>query len=71
VKRLAAALVLGHVTLALYYRAREAAGLLTCECYLDCWYRKPGRSIFRWVFPRYHRNPGIDAWKEQHPEQSR
>ena len=55
----AAALVLGYVTLALYYRAREAAGLLTCDCYQDCWCRKPGLSIFRWVWPRYHQNPGL------------
>lgn len=58
-KKAAAALVLGYVTLALYYRAREAAGLLTCDCYQDCWCRKPGLSIFRWVFPRYHHNAGL------------
>jgi hypothetical protein len=71
VKKVIASLVLGYVMLALYYRAREAAGLLTCDCYPDCWCRKPGLSILRWVFPRYHHNPGIDAWKEQHPEESR
>ena len=58
-KKAAAALLLGYVTLALYYRAREAAGLLTCDCYQDCWCRKPGLSIFRWVLPRYHHNPGL------------
>ena len=58
-KKAAAALVLGYVTLALYNRVREAAGLLTCDCYQDCWCRKPGLSIFRWVFPRYHHNPGL------------
>jgi DNA-binding CsgD family transcriptional regulator len=52
-------LILGYVSLALYYRAREAAGLLTCDCYQDCWCRKPGLSIFRWVFPRYHHNLGL------------
>jgi hypothetical protein len=71
VKKVVAVVVLGYVGLALYYRAREAAGLLRCDCYPDCWCRKPGLSIFRWVFPRYHHNPGIDAWKEQHPEESR
>ena len=58
-EEVAAALLLGYVTLALYYRAREAAGLLTCDCYQDCWCRKPGLSIFRWVLPRYHHNPGL------------
>lgn len=65
VKKLAAALVLGYVTLALYYRAREAAGLLTCDCYQDCWCRKPGLSIFRWVLPRYHHNPGLTEEEKQ------
>ena len=34
--KLVAVLVLGYVSLALYYRAREAGGLLTCDCYPDC-----------------------------------
>jgi hypothetical protein len=71
VKKLFTALVLGYVSIALYYSAREAAGLLTCDCYPDCWCRKPGPQHLPVVFPRYHRNPGIDAWKEQHPEESR
>ena len=56
VKKVAAVLVLGYVTLALYYRAREAAGHMTCDCYPDCWCKKPGLSLFRWVFPRNHHN---------------
>ena len=71
VKKVVAVVVLSYVGLALYCRAREVAGLLRCDCYPDCWCRKPGLSIFRWVFPRYHHKPGIDAWKEQHPEESR
>jgi hypothetical protein len=69
-RKVVAVLVLGYVTLALYYRANEAAGLLTCDCYPDCWCHKPGISIFRWVFPRYHRNPGLEAWKKQQLEES-
>lgn len=64
-KKLIAVLLLGYVALAMYYRAREAAGLLTCDCYPDCWCRKPGLSVFRWVFPRYHHNPGIEEWKKR------
>jgi DNA-binding CsgD family transcriptional regulator len=56
-RKLLAVLALGYIALALYYRAREAAGLLTCECLADCWCRRPGLSIFRWVFPRFHHNP--------------
>jgi len=44
-----AALALAYILLALYYRAREAAGLMTCDCYPDCWCRKRGLSVFRWV----------------------
>jgi hypothetical protein len=65
VKRLLVALAIGYVFLALVSRAREAAGLLTCSCYPDCWCRKPGLSLFRWVFPRFHHNPVIEAWKER------
>ena len=63
-KKLIVVLGLGYVALALIYRAREAAGLLTCDCYSDCWCRKPGLSVFRWVFPRYHHNPGLEAWEK-------
>jgi hypothetical protein len=68
VKKLVAALVLGYVGLALYYRAREAAGLLTCGCYPDCWCKKPGLSIFRWVFLHFHHNPVLEAWKKRQLE---
>jgi hypothetical protein len=62
VKKLIVIVGLGYVALALIYRAREAAGLLTCDCYPDSWCRKPGLSVFRWVFRRYHRNPGLEVW---------
>jgi hypothetical protein len=31
----------------------------------DCWCKKSGMSLFGWVFPRYHHNPGINAWKKR------
>jgi hypothetical protein len=65
VKRIVLSLVLGYVVLALASRAKEAAGMMTCDCDPDCWCRKPGLSLFRWVFPRFHRNPGLEAWKKQ------
>ena len=48
-RKLIASLALGYVLLALYYRARETAGLMTCDCYPGCWCKEPGLSIFRWV----------------------
>lgn len=67
-KRFALAVLVGYAILALALKAKEAAGLLTCDCYDDCWCRKPGLSVFRWVFPRYHQNPGLEAWKKQQLE---
>ena len=57
------AIVIGYVLLALVTRAREAAGVYTCGCDGDCWCRTPGLSLFRWVFPRRHRNRAVTAWK--------
>jgi hypothetical protein len=65
VKRILTSLVIGYVVLALVSKAREAAGLLSCDCYPDCWCWRPGVSLFRWVFPRFHHNPGIEAWKNR------
>jgi hypothetical protein len=70
VKKLIVIVGLGYVALALIYRARDAAGLRTCDCYPDCWCRKLGLSVFRWVFPRYHRNPGLEAWDKARAEAS-
>ena len=39
--------------------------MMTCDCYHDCWCRKPGLSLFRWVFPRYHHNPALEGWKKR------
>ena len=64
-KRLLFALAIGYVVLALVSRAKEAAGLLTCSCYPDCWCKRPRLSLFRWVFPRFHHNPEIEAWKKR------
>lgn len=68
-KKVITSLILGYVMLAVLPRG-EAAGLLACDCYPDCWCQKPGLNIFRWVFPRYHHNPAIDAARELLPEGS-
>jgi hypothetical protein len=61
VKRVALAIAIGYLVLALVGRAKEAAGVYTCECYEDCWCKKPGLSLFRWVFPRFHHFPVNDG----------
>ena len=64
-RRLIASVLVGYVVIALVARAKEAAGLITCDCYPDCWCKKPGLSVFRWVFPRYHHLPARAAWQKQ------
>jgi hypothetical protein len=68
-KKVLLSFLLGYVVLGLVGRAKEAAGIMTCGCYADCWCRKPGLSVFRWVFPRYHHNPELEAWKKQRLDQ--
>jgi hypothetical protein len=34
-------------------RTAEAEGIgRTCGCHGDCWCKKPGLTLFRWVLPR-------------------
>jgi hypothetical protein len=49
-------LLLGAVYLgaALIGHAQERRGAITCECRDDCWCKRPGLSLFRWVFPVGH-----------------
>jgi hypothetical protein len=68
VRKVALSLVLGYLVLALISRAQEAAGHMTCDCDPDCWCRKRGLSLFRWVFPRFHHNPGFDASEKRRLE---
>lgn len=64
-KRVVLSLVIGYLVIALATRAKEAAGIMTCDCYADCWCRKPGLSLFRWVFPRFHHLPSFEVRKRQ------
>jgi hypothetical protein len=62
-KRTILAIAIGYVVLGLVTRAREATGAYTCGCDPDCWCKIPGLSLFRWVFPRFHRNQALADWK--------
>ena len=64
-KRVVWAFVLGYVILGLITRAMEASGAYTCACDPDCWCKRPGLSLFRWVFPRFHRIREQEVWKRQ------
>lgn len=40
-----------YLLLAVGNKVAEAAGAMRCHCADDCWCRRPGLSLFRWVFP--------------------
>jgi hypothetical protein len=44
-----------YLIAALVGHGLEAAGVRRCGCADDCWCKRPGLSVFRWVFPRGHR----------------
>ena len=64
-KRIVVTVGIIYLILASVGRAQEAAGTRTCGCDPDCWCKRPGLSLFRWVFPRFHRNRELEKWKRQ------
>ena len=55
-------IVLGaYLLAALLTRAAEAKGIhFECGCHDDCWCKRPGIGLFRWVTPRRVHH----AWSE-------
>jgi hypothetical protein len=57
VRRVLLALIGLYVLTALVTTAAEAAGIgRQCGCQLDCWCKRPGLRLFRWVAPIRHRS---------------
>ena len=51
-----------YVLAAVVTSAAEAAGVVRkCGCPSDCWCKRPGLRLFRWVAPIGHRSIGPDA----------
>ena len=50
-----------YLLFALIGNFAERIGAVTCGCSEDCWCKKPGLSVFRWVFPRWHRAAWPDS----------
>lgn len=45
-----------YLLFAVIGRFVEAMGAVQCGCRPDCWCKRPGLSVFRWVMPpRSHR----------------
>ncbi|MDR7253360.1 hypothetical protein J2X46_002345 [Nocardioides sp. BE266] len=59
-RRLVGVLLSGYLLLAVGNKVAEAAGARRCHCADECWCRRAGLSLFRWVFP-WHTNR-----REQH-----
>jgi hypothetical protein len=54
VKRFVGLVVAAYVAAAVVGLALERAGLRQCGCRAKCWCKRPGLSVFRWVFPFRH-----------------
>jgi hypothetical protein len=51
-----------YLLAAIATRVAEASGRWRkCGCSPDCWCKKPGLSLFRWVVPVKHRSLDADA----------
>ena len=46
-----------YLMAAIWGLIRESSGSIQCECLEDCWCKKPGLSLFRWVLPVGHSLP--------------
>lgn len=55
-RRAVLVLVGGYLLIATANRVAEHFGARRCSCAADCWCRRPGLSLFRWVFPLGHRS---------------
>lgn len=55
IRRVLLGLGFGYLVLAMVGLARERSGAITCPCQPDCWCKRPGMRLLRWVFPFGHR----------------
>lgn len=45
-----------YLLAALVGHAQERRGAIRCGCGEECWCKRPGLSLFRWVLPIGHRS---------------
>jgi hypothetical protein len=56
-RRLVAAVLVSYLLAAVVSSVAEAAGIgRRCGCRPDCWCKRPGLRLFRWVAPVAHRS---------------
>lgn len=44
-----------YLALAVLGHAKERRGDLRCHCAAECWCKRPGIALFRWVLPVGHK----------------
>jgi hypothetical protein len=66
VKRVVRAVLALYLLVALGNRLAERLGAMRCGCTDECWCRRPGLSLFRWVFPWRHRSSHTAEDKAEH-----
>jgi hypothetical protein len=54
-KRVLTLMAFGYVVVGLIALGLERSGVYECGCTPECWCKRPGLNVFRWVFPRFHR----------------
>jgi hypothetical protein len=50
--------LVGYVLAGLVALGLERVGYYGCGCEPDCWCKRPGLNVFRWVFPYRHHLAG-------------
>jgi len=64
-------LLFGFLLAGFVSRGLELAGVYQCACYPECWCKRPGLSLFRWVVPRFHVGPWNPEDEARHEAASR
>lgn len=55
-RRLIGWLVVAYLGAAVVGLMRERLGMISCGCAEQCWCKRPGLGLLRWVFPRGHKS---------------
>ena len=63
-KRIVVRLLSLYLLLAVIGRFMEQVGAVECGCKPDCWCKRPGLSVFRWVIPGRHHHRWTAEEKE-------
>jgi hypothetical protein len=66
VRKLIALAAVGVVAAGVASLALERAGAYSCPCYPECWCKRPGLNLFRWIIRRGHAGPWDPKARARH-----